>query len=77
MTVNFEGAREGEFRYKKCILNVEAFFSCLGVTSLHRQGITSLNKCRFSALKLACKIISAVILVYQYLVLFPDDNKAV
>lgn len=44
MTENFEGAREGEFRYKKCILNVEAFSSCLGVTSLHRQGITSLNK---------------------------------
>lgn len=47
MTVNFEGAREGEFRYKKCILNAEAFRSCLGVTPLHRQGITSLNKCQF------------------------------
>lgn len=47
MSVNFEGTREGEFRYKKCILNVEAFRSCLGVTPLHRQGITSLNKCRF------------------------------
>lgn len=47
MTVNFEGAREGEFRYKKCILNAEAFRSCLGVTPLYRQGITSLNKCRF------------------------------
>ena len=47
MTVNFEGAREGEFRYKKCILNVEAFRSCLGDTPLHRQGITSPNKCRF------------------------------
>lgn len=65
------------FGTKKCILNVEAFRSCLGVTPLHRQGITSLNKCRFAALKLACKIISDVILVYQYLVLFADDNKAV